>query len=80
MNNGERESSAWAMRSQSNYPDGPRNEEAAILAAKEANADGLLTGGPRTPAEWRHWNAAREAGWPGRWPVAVAWDGPMRAK
>lgn len=54
------------------YPSGPRDEAAAVEAAKEGNSDGLLTGGPRTPIEWRHWNAAREAGWEGRWPLLQA--------
>jgi hypothetical protein len=58
---------AHIVRGHVGYPYGPRDELEAIEAAKEVNSVGLLTGGPVTPTEWRHWQAAKEAGWQGRY-------------
>ncbi len=57
------------MRGYKPYPWGPRNEADLLLAIKETGVDGYISGGPQTPAEWYHWNAAILAGWSGRYPL-----------
>lgn len=57
-----------AVRGFKPYPWGPRNRAAVLAACKETNCQGWITGGPFTPDEWYHWNAARIVGWQGRYP------------
>jgi hypothetical protein len=51
------------------YPFGPRSEDEAVMAAHEVDDNGLLTGGPRTPGEWKDWNDEFAKGHIGRFGV-----------